>query len=302
MWMYLGLLAALFLGLHNLCKKHAVQGNEVFPVLLGTIGSGFLILLPFFIGSVFYPEFTKEIGFYINSIPLKTHGFIFIKSMIMAASWVLAYQALKHLPITIVAPIRSAGPFFTFIGAILIYKESPNFLQWIGFFLIIFSVILYSKIGKKEGIIFKRNKWIFAIISATFLGASSGLYDKFLIQSLELNPQTLQFWFCFYTVLILLVILSINWFPFAEKRKAFKFRWTIIGVGVLLQAADYFYFKALQDSEALIMLLSAIKRSQLIIAVVIGGLLFKEKNKRKKLVPLFGILLGVFLILFSINS
>ncbi|WP_299896795.1 DMT family transporter [uncultured Aquimarina sp.] len=299
MWMYLGLLAALFLGLHNLCKKHAVQGNEVFPVLLGTIGSGFLVLLPFFIGSVYYPEYTKEIGFYIDQIPASTHGFIFIKSMIMAASWVLAYQALKHLPITIVTPIRSAGPFFTFIGAILIYQEKPNFLQWIGFFLIIFSVILYSKIGKKEGINFKKNKWIFAIIGATFLGASSGLYDKFLIQQLALTPQTLQFWFCFYTVLILLVILSFTWFGNAEKRKQFTWRWTIVAVGVLLQAADYFYFKALQDPEALIMLLSAIKRSQILIAVVIGGLVFKEKNKRKKLVPLFGIMLGVFLILYS---
>lgn len=299
MWMYLGLLAALFLGLHNLCKKHAVQGNEVFPVLLGTIGSGFLMLLPLYIGSLYFPEYTKELGLYITKIPWESHGFIFIKSMIMSASWVLAYQALKHLPITIVTPIRSAGPFFTFIGAILIYQEKPNMLQWIGFFLIIFSVILYSKLGKKEGIHFKRNKWIFAIIGATFLGAASGLYDKFLIQNLALNPQTLQFWFCWYTVLILLVILSFNWFPYKEKRKAFTWRWTIVAVGVLLIAADYFYFKALQDPDALIMLLSAIKRSQLIIAVVVGGLIFKEQNKRKKLIPLLGILIGVFLIMYS---
>ncbi|MDO6599796.1 EamA family transporter [Tenacibaculum sp. 1_MG-2023] len=299
MWMYLGLLAALFLGLHSLCKKHAVQGNEVFPVLLGTVSSGFLFVAGFYILSVFYPDYAQENGYNFQQIPWKTHGFIFIKSAIMAASWVFAYQALKHLPITIVTPIRSAGPFFTFIGAIVIYKESPNLYQWIGFFLIIFSVILYSRIGKKEGINFKRNKWIFAIIGATFLGASSGLYDKFLIQNLSLNPQTLQFWFCLYTILILLIILSITWFPFAEKRKAFKFRWSIIAVGVLLQAADYFYFKALQYPEALIMLLSAIKRSQLIIAVVIGGLVFKEKNKRKKLIPLAGILIGVFLILYS---
>ena len=157
MWMYLGLLAALFLGLHNLCKKHAVQGNEVFPVLLGTISSGFLLLLPFYMGSVFYSEYMIKIQFHITDIPLKTHGFIAIKSAIMAASWILAYQALKHLPITIVTPIRSAGPFFTFIGAITIYQEKPNLWQWIGFFLIIFSVLLYSRIGKKEGINFKRN-------------------------------------------------------------------------------------------------------------------------------------------------
>ncbi|SFD39893.1 DMT family transporter [Algibacter pectinivorans] len=299
MWMYLGLLAALFLGLHNLCKKHAVQDNEVFPVLLGTISAGFLLILPFYIGSKLYPEQMLKMELYITDIPLKTHGFIIIKSAIMAASWVLAYQALKHLPITIVTPIRSAGPFFTFIGAVTIYQEKPNFWQWIGFFLIIFSVFLYSRIGKKEGIIFKKNKWIFAIIGATFLGASSGLYDKFLIQTLALNPQTLQFWFCFYTILILLIILSITWFPHADKRKAFKWRWTIPMVGVLLQIADYFYFKALQDPEALIMLLSAIKRSQIIIAVVVGGLIFKEQNKRKKLIPLAGIMAGVFLILYT---
>ncbi len=299
MWMYLGLLAALFLGLHNLCKKHAVQGNEVFPVLLGTIASGFIFVATFYILAIFYPDYAANHGYDFQEIPWQTHGYIFIKSMIMAGSWILAYQALKHLPLTIVTPIRSAGPFFTFIGAIIIYKESPNVYQWLGFFVIIFSVMLYSRIGKKEGIIFKRNKWIFAIIGATFLGASSGLYDKFLIQNLSLNPQTLQFWFCLYTLLILLVILSITWFPYAEKRRAFTFRWSIIAVGVLLQAADYFYFKALQDPEALIMLLSAIKRSQLIIAVVIGGLVFREKNKRKKLVPLAGILIGVFLILYS---
>ncbi len=299
MWMYLGLLAALFLGLHNLCKKHAVQGNEVFPVLLGTVSSGFLFVGTFYILSFIYPEYALAHGYHFQELSWQLHGFIFIKSIIMASSWVLAYQALKHLPITIVTPIRSAGPFFTFIGAIVIYKESPNPYQWIGFFLLIFSVLLYSKIGKKEGINFKSNKWIFAIIGATFLGASSGLYDKYLIQTLYLNPQTLQFWFCLYTILILLVILSITWFPYAKKRKAFKFRWSIIAVGVLLQAADYFYFKALQDPDALIMLLSAIKRSQIIIAVVIGGLVFKEQNKRQKLIPLAGIMLGVFLILYS---
>jgi len=67
----------------------------------------------------------------------------------------------------------------------------------------------------------------------------------------------------------------------------------------LLQTADYFYFKALQDPDALIMLLSAIKRSQILIAVLVGGVIFKEQNKRKKLIPLVGIMIGVTLILYS---
>lgn len=100
-------------------------------------------------------------------------------------------------------------------------------------------------------------------------------------------------------VLILIVLLIITWLPYKKKRVQFKFRWSIIGVGFFIQIADYIYFKALQDPEALIMILSAVKRSQIIISVIIGGLLFKEKNKRKKLVPLFGILIGVALILYA---
>lgn len=299
MWMYLGLLAALFLGIHNLCKKHAVQNNETYTVLLGTLVAGFLVLLPVFLASWHLPETMQEWHLFVQPLTPSAHGFILIKSAIMATSWVLAYQALKHLPITIVTPIRSAGPFFTFIGALLIYQERPNVAQWTGFFLIIISVFLYSRIGKKEGIHFKSNKWIYAIVAATFLGASSGLYDKFLIQNLALTPSTLQFWFCTYTMLIILVIVLYKRRKSEAVRKGFTWRWSIPLVGILLQLADYFYFRALQDPEALIMLLSAIKRSQILIAVLLGGILFKEQNKRKKLVPLFGILAGVFLILYS---
>ncbi len=299
MWMYLGLIAALFYGLHNLCKKHAVNGNEAIPVLLGTISTGFLFFVPWYLLSVFAPSTAQEFNVYIPEISWQYHGFIFIKSAIMTGSWILAYQALKHLPITIVTPIRAAGPFFTLLGALFIYHETPNALQWIGFLVILISMLVYSKVGQIEGINFRKNRWIFAIIGATFLGSSSGLYDKFLVQHLNLSPQTLQFWFCFYVVLLLVIVLAFIWFPYAEKRKKFQFRWSIIGVGILLQAADYFYFKALQSPEAMIMLLSAIKRSQILIAVIAGGIIFKEKNKRKKLVPLMGVLTGVALILYA---
>ncbi|MGB5420012.1 MAG: permease, partial [Algibacter sp.] len=86
MWMYLGLLAALFLGLHNLCKKHAVQGNEVFPVLLGTITCGFLFVATFYLLSIFYPDYAIANGYNFQKISWQTHGFILIKSAIMASS------------------------------------------------------------------------------------------------------------------------------------------------------------------------------------------------------------------------
>ncbi|MDP5106563.1 MAG: permease, partial [Polaribacter sp.] len=73
MWMYLGLLAALFLGLHNLCKKHAVQGNEVFPVLLGTISSGFLFVATLYVLAIFYPNSALENGYNFQQIAWTIH-------------------------------------------------------------------------------------------------------------------------------------------------------------------------------------------------------------------------------------
>ena len=42
-----------------------------------------------------------------------------------------------------------------------------------------------------------------------------------------------------------------------------------------------------------------IRRSSVIISFVTGGILFKEKNKRKKAVPLVGVLVGILLLLMT---
>ncbi len=299
MWIYLGLLSALFLSFNALSRKISVKGNAVFPVLLVSNATSLLVLLPAFIGSFLYVEEMKDLGFYIPRISLEDHFLIGIKSVLMTCSWILAFYALKHLPITIVTPIRASGPFFTFIGAVLIYNESPVLLQWVGFFLIIISMIFYSKIGKKEGIVFKKNKWILAIAGATVFGSSSGLYDKFLFQYKKYEVLTVQWWFFFYVTLFMLLLVLFVYKPNKEKMGKFHLHWSIIASGILIFLADYFYFKGLQDPEALIMIMSAVKRSQILFTVIIGGLIFKEQNKRMKLIPLIGVLAGVFCILYS---
>jgi len=299
MWIYLGLLAALFLSFNALCRKMSVSGNAVFPVLLLSNATSLCLLVPTFIGSLFFKETIKSLGMYIPTICLEDHFYIGIKAVLMTCSWVLSFYALKYLPITIVTPIRGAGPFFTFIGAVFIYNESPLPLQWIGFLLIIISIIFYSRIGKKEGINFKNNRWIWAIVGATFFGSCSGLYDKFLFQYKTYSVLTVQWWFFFYVTLFMALLVLFVYQPNKEKMGKFKFHWSIPASGILIFTADYFYFRALRDPEALIMILSALKRSQILFTVLIGGFIFKEQNKRMKLIPLLGVLLGVFCILYA---
>jgi len=299
MWIYFGLISALFLSMNALCRKRSVKNNAVFPLLLATNSLSLFFLIPLFICTQFYPDIISAKNLAITNVPLNDHGFIAIKSIIMTGSWICGFYALKHLPITIVSPIRASSPIITFVVAFLIYKEVPVFLQWFGFILIIGAMFWYSQIGKKEGIYFKNNKWILAIVGATVLGSSSSIYDKFLLQYKNYPVLTIQFWFFFYVTIIMGLLVCFVYKPNKEKMGIFKWHWTIIATGVFSLLADYFYFKGLQNPEALITMMSAIKRCQLLFTVAIGGVIFKEQNKGLKLLPLAGVLIGVLCIVYG---
>ncbi len=299
MWIYYGLATAVFLSFNNILKKYSLKDNAVFPLLLITNLCALGILSPIFILSKYSSSLAQTLQLHIPSLSFIDHLLISIKSLLMTCSWILAYYALKHLPLTIVSPIRSAGPFFTVIGALTIYHETPNEYQWLGFVIILFSMLLYANIGKKEGINFKQNKWIWGIALATILGSTSGLYDKFLIQSKGYEAQTIQWWFFFYVVIFMSAITALVYLPNREKYGKFKFHWTLPFIGLFMVLADFTYFRGLQEQGTMIMLMSAIKRSQIIFTVIIGGIIFNEKNKRKKLIPLSGIILGVLLLVLS---
>ena len=70
-------------------------------------------------------------------------------------------------------------------------------------------------------------------------------------------------------------------------------------IGILLAVADGSYFVAVGDSDALIIILSVLRRCSVVISFAFGAVLFREVNKRKKAWVLGGILAGVLLIVFS---
>ena len=112
---------------------------------------------------------------------------------------------MKHLPLTIVGPINATRPVMVLVGAMLVFGERLNLYQWIGVMLAIVSFFMLSRSGKKEGIDFKHNKWIFFIVLAAITGAISGLYDKYLMKSL--NPMLVQSWYNVYQVFYSIIAL-----------------------------------------------------------------------------------------------
>jgi transporter family protein len=238
-------------------------------------------------------------GLYAEPITPVQHAMLAVKSLLVGSSWIFAYFAIKHLPISIVTPIRSMSPLWTLIAAAIIFNERPNMMQFIGLVVIIVSFYYFSTVGKLEGIKFHRDKWVFFIILATLLGTASGIYDKFLIAKAGFAPVTVQAWFSFYLVMILGLVTIVFWYPGRKNTTPFQWRMSIIFIGVFLIIADFVYFKALGIEGALLMILSALRRSSVIISFTAGALMFREANKRRKAIALAGVLAGVFLILFN---
>jgi len=293
-WAWLSLTSAVFLGLYDICQKHALSRNPVVAVLFGSTATcasvwGVLWLLGRAAPSSLPPALR------VPPLPWLGHAELLLKSAIVASSWLCTYVAVKHLPMSLAAPIRATGPLWTLGAALLWLGERPSWLQLLGVATTLTSFVGLSVVGRLEGVHFHRNRWVGYMIAGTLLGSCSGLYDKLLLSKLKLPPATVQAWFSIYLV-VLFAPISLAWWrraPAAER--TFEFRWTIPLLAICLMIADFAYFSALRDPAGLISLVSSVRRGSTLIAFAAGLLLFNEANGKQKLGPVLGIVLGIVL-------
>lgn len=292
MWLALAFVSAFFLGCYDISKKKSVHDNAVIPVLFFNTLFCSLLLLPLVLISRMCPDMLSGTIGYVPSVSMETHGYIFIKSIIVLTSWIFGYFATKHLPLTITGPINATRPVMTLMGALLIFGERLNLYQWIGVIITIISFFLLSLSGKKEGISFHKNKWIFFMLLAAICGAVSGLYDKYLMQ--RFSSTAVQYWFNTYQCILMGIIMIIIWYPKRKKNTPFQWRWSIILVSVFLTIADFVYFYALTDPSAMISIVSMVRRSSVLVSFAGGVLFFHEKNLKGKAIDLALIVVAMF--------
>ncbi len=304
MWLILAFLSATLLGFYDSFKKKSLSGNAVIPVLfLNTLFSS-LIFIPFIVLSSSSGVLDGTV-FHVSSGGWEEHRYIVLKSIIVLSSWIFGYFGMKHLPLTIVGPINATRPVMVLVGAFIVFGERLNLYQWIGVALAVASFFMLSRSGKKEGIDFKHDKWIYFIVLAAMLGAVSGLYDKYLMApkshgGVGLDPMMVQSWYNIYQCFMMGVMLMLVWFP--HRRSSTPFRWNccIIFISVFLSAADFVYFYALSYPDAMISIVSMVRRGSVIVSFLFGAVLLHEKNLRSKVVDLILVLLGmVFLYIGS---
>ena len=298
MWLVLAFLSALLLGFYDVAKKQALRENSVPVVLLLNTFFASLIFLPLIFSSLCGLEWFGATAFSIPVGSFSDHLQVMLKAVIVLSSWAFGYYGIKHLPITIVGPINATRPVMVLVGAMFIFGERLNALQWIGVVLALVSLFMLSRAGRKEGIDFRHNIWIVCVIVAALLGAASGLYDRYLMHHLQ--PLFVQGWYNIYQFALMFVVMLV--LRLFGKGDATQVRWTwaIPLITILLTAADMAYFVALSDEEAMISIVSMIRRGSVVVSFACGAMLFRERNLRAKAIDLVLILIGmVFLYLGS---
>lgn len=290
MWLALAFLSAALLGLYDVSKKQALRDNAVIPVLfLNTIFSS-LIFLPFVVLSATTPLLDGTL-LYVPVCGWEVHRYILVKSFIVLGSWIFGYFGMKHLPITIVGPINATRPVMVLLGALLLFGERLNTWQWGGVLLAMVSFMLLSRSGRREGIRFSHNRWIYFVILSSLLGAVSALYDKFLMQ--RFDSMMVQAWFTLYQSLIMGLVMLLLWYPRRHHTTPFRWSWAIPLISIFLSLADFAYFTALAQEGSLIAIVSMVRRSSVVVSFLCGALLFREKNLKSKAADLILVILGM---------
>ncbi len=297
MWLTLAFVSAALLGFYDATKKQALTGNAVLPVLLLNVLFSTLIFSPVILASTFGFDWFDGTMLQAPAGDAHAHVLVALKAVIVLVSWIFGYYGIKHLPLTIVGPINATRPVMVLVGALLLFGERLNALQWTGVVLAVASLFLLSRSGRREGVDFGHNIWILCVALAAVTGAVSGLYDKYIMT--QLAPGFVQSWYNLYQLLLMAAVIEVMRLRHGES-EPFHWSWAIPLISVLLSCADFAYFTALKQEDAMISVVSMIRRGSVVVSFACGALLFHEKNLRAKALDLAFILAGmVFLWLGS---
>ena len=289
MWIFLAVCSAIGLGFYDIMKKLSLKGNNVPVVLLLNTVFGTIILSPIIISNLAHGEIGLGNTVY-------GHLQIILKAVIVLSSWILGYFAIKHLPLTIQGPINATRPVLVLVGAMLIFGERLNAIQWVGILLGFASLYFISRIGAREGFSLKGSKWLWMSIGAMVLGAVSALYDKYLLRSYL--PLEVQAWYSFYQMIIMGIIVLIL-FKSGHSGQRFHWRWTILGITLFLTAADIAYFYSLSMPGSMISVVSMIRRGSVLVSFLYGVTVLHERHVRAKLVDLSILLISLTLLIIG---
>ena len=273
-WILLMIIDAFVISFSEVFKKKALKKNSIFEV------SALFTIIAFLI-NLFFSKDALSIDY--SFLPI-----ILLKSIIIVVSWTISIKAIKELQLGVYGMIKISRIVFTVILSCIFLGESFSTLTFIGMIIVIIGLILVNTTNKGEK---KKNSIrIIVLFVISCLGSAiSAIIDKKILQ--QITSSQLQFWFYLFISILFLIMLLVK-----EKKVDIKIihnnYWvSLISVCLVLSDRLLFWANSMPSSKVIIMIV--LKQLSVVISILLGKLIFKEKDIIKKLLYSILIIIGV---------
>ncbi len=270
-WYYLVIISSIFMGASTLLEKktlkkeHAAAYSSALMIVILPLT---LLLLPL-------------AKFNINLYELLI---IYVISVLSTITYVLTARVFRHGNISIASPLFSSLPVvFTVLFAFLFLDEKLSTIQYVSVAaLVVASYFMIFGTGKNVQKGYGKNKYVTILLFDTILMAIGAIFLKYLF-ILGVNVFgyfIINEYFMAFNILALMILRYGGMNEVIQNIKRYKL--PVFSIAVLTIA--YRVTNYLAISYAYVSLTSPLRNSiNVLITVLIGGIMFGERNLKRKL-------------------
>lgn len=275
-WIIFIILYGILKGVREPIKKNLLKNVNVLTSLFAYTFIGFLMAVPTARG--------------IFNVPLPIFGWILVKSCSIFLGWILAFTVLKNLPVSIYGVTDMSRVLFSTLMGIIFLHESLTVKGIVSLLLVITGLYLANrKTADSTETYSMRLIWL--LFLSCFLNAISGTLDKYIMSTGTITSSALQFWFMFTLSMMYLAYILIRREKL-ELKKAVTNPWIYL-LSFSLVLGDRLLFIANSDPASKVTVMTLIKQSSAVVTIILGKVLYHEKNIVKKLICAGIILVGI---------
>lgn len=286
MWVVYAFASAVFAGITAILAKVGLQkiDSTVATALRTIVVLVFAWLMVLVVGS----------GAQIGQIAGTTWVFLVLSGLATGASWLCYFKALQIGDVNKVTPVDKSSLLLTMILAFLFLGEGITLLK-VGAMVLI-GVGTYMMIGLKKSKKIKRpldQSWLFYALGSAFFAAIVAILGKVGMEGVESNLGT---------AIRTVVVLVMAWLMVFVSKKQTEVKtidrksgWFLVFSGLATGASWLFYFRALQEGPASVVV--PIDKLSIVLTVAFSYLFLKENLTTKSAIGLGLIVAGTLLML-----
>lgn len=288
-WIHLALISAVFSALAAISEKKVLFKLDALDF------SFFVSVITLVLSIPFFFDAPLDISL---STPLII---LFIKAMLSAIAFLCVMLAIKNLEISEALPLLALSPGLVAILGVILIQDTLMINEWIGLFLMLIGTYILELRKDDKSILepfksllrFSKYKYIFF---ALILFSITSLIDRVLLKDFKLPPYTFMAYQQLFFALIFTALVLFRNKKLSEVFKSLNRNIFYLILLISVFTVIYRYTQIEATKITAVALVLSVKRLSVLMAIIIGGKLFKENNVLKRAIAAAIILAGLIIL------